>query len=76
MFEDFDDSIHNNKSNTSKVNRTNNSNNSKTRYYVNTQPKDDAMPYIFKIVIALFLIGLTFEIFLSMVEDVPLFIKG
>lgn len=76
LFEDFDDSIHNNKSNTSKVNRTNNSNNSKTRYYVNTQPKDDAMPYIFKIVIALFLIGLTFEIFLSMVEDVPLFIKG
>lgn len=76
LFEDFDDSVANKQSNTSKVNRTNNSPNSKTRYYLNTQPKDEAIPYIFKIVIALFLIGLTFEIFLSMVEDVPLFIKG
>lgn len=75
LFEDFDDSIPNNKSNTSKVNRTNNSNNSKTRYYVNTQPKDEAMPYIFKIVIALFFIALTFGIFLSMVDDVTFFKK-
>lgn len=76
LFDDLDDGIANNQSNTSKVNRTNNSTNSKTRYYVNTRPKDEAIPYIFKIVIALFLIGLTFEIFLSMVEEVPLFIKG
>lgn len=76
LFDDFDDSVSNNQYNKSKVNRANNSSNSKTRYYVNTRPKDEAIPYIFKIVIALFLIGLTFEIFLSMVEDVPLFIKG
>ena len=75
LFEDLVDNSFNNRSKTSEVKRTNNSANSKTRYYVNTQSKDEAMPYIFKIVIALFFIALTFEIFLSMVESVPLF-KG
>lgn len=78
LFEDLNDNSFNNQTNiskTSKVTITNNPSSSKTRYYVNNLPKDEAMPYIFKIVIALFLIGLTFEIFLSMVERVPLF-KG
>lgn len=75
LFEDLVDNSFNNRSKTSEAKRTNNSANSKTRYYVNTQSKDEAMPYIFKIVIALFFIALTFEIFLSMVESVPLF-KG
>ena len=76
LFDDSDDSVANNQSNASRVTRTNNSTSSKARYYVDTRPKDEVIPYIFKIVIALFLIGLTFEIFLSMVENVPLFIKG
>lgn len=75
LFEDLVDNSFNNRSKTPEVKRTNNSATSKTRYYVNTQSKDEAMPYIFKIVIALFFIALTFEIFLSMVERVPLF-KG
>lgn len=78
LFEDLNDNSFNNRGNaskTSKVTITNNPSNSKTRYYVNTRSKDEAMPYIFKIVIGLFFIALTFEIFLSMVERVPLF-KG
>lgn len=73
LFEDLVDNSFNNRSKTSEVKRTNNSANSKTRYYPNTQSKDEAMPYIFKIVIALFFIALTFGIFLSMVEDVTFF---
>jgi hypothetical protein len=73
LFKDLNDNSFNNRAKTSEVKRTNNSANSKTRYYVNTQSKDEAMPYIFKIVIALFFIALTFEIFLSMVEDVTFF---
>lgn len=75
LFEDFVDNSFNNRSKTSEAKSANNSTNSKTRYYVNTRSKDEAMPYIFKIVIGLFFIALTFEIFLSMVESVPLF-KG
>lgn len=74
LFEDLNDNSFNNRANTSKTSKvtiTNNPSSSKTRYYVNNRPKDDAMPYIFKIVIALFFIALTFEIFLSMVESVP-----
>ena len=71
LFEDLVDNSFNNRSKTPEVKRTNNSATSKTRYYVNTQSKDEAIPYIFKIVIALFFIALTFEIFLSMVENVP-----
>lgn len=74
LFEDLNDNSFNNRANTSKTSKvtiTNNPSSSKTRYYVNNQPKDDAMPYIFKIVIALFFIALTFEIFLSMVESIP-----
>ena len=76
LFDDLDDSVANNQSNTSRVNRTNNSTSSKARYYVNTQPKDEAMPYVFKIILVLFFIALTFEIFLSMIEDATLFLKG
>lgn len=72
LSEDFDDSI----ANTSKVNKANNSTNSKTRYYTNTQPKDEAMPYFFKIILVLFFIALTFEIFLPMIEEAMLSIKG